>query len=102
MLSKPVTLLMIIAMTVGAAKADDSKETCTIDKVFEVDEGRLFTVDIDVDIAELTVTRSGDRSDCRVCVEYEPDRFIPEISFTKNNLDLEIECEKLFCNDDDD
>ena len=102
MLSKLMTLFVMIAMTASVTYAADSEDTITIDKVFEVDASKQFTVEIDVTVAELTVTRSEHRDECRVFVKYESDKFSPDISFSKNRLDVDIDCENLFCNKDDD
>ncbi|MFC1607667.1 LiaF domain-containing protein [Candidatus Latescibacterota bacterium] len=102
MLSKLMTIIVMVTMTVGIAYAADSKDIKVIDEIFEVDAHELFTVDIDVDVADLVVTRSAHRKECRVFLTYETDRFSPDISFTKNRLDVNIDCEKLFCNKDDD
>jgi len=97
--------IMILPVWIMAGRVSIAAgNVATLDETFWVDTGKLFTVDIDITVAELTV-RKGDHGDrVRVVVEYNPERIDPKVTFNdrKNRLSLDIDCDNLFTKDDHD
>jgi hypothetical protein len=55
----------------------------SLDKTFRIDAGETFIVDMNITGGEIKVTRSGSHDECRVRIDYTPEKFPPCVHFTE-------------------
>lgn len=92
-------LIPLQALMVYPAYCGESRKV-SLDKTFRIDTRETFIVDMDITAGEVKVTRSGSFDECRVRIDYTPEKFSPCVDFTENGncLGITIGCSKLFKN----
>jgi len=93
-------MLLIVGSGFCTDSSSGHSEVETIEQTFDIGDD-LFQLNIDVDAAEVEISRNNSSHKCEVYVEYNTDNYEASVDFNrrKNRLEIDVEKDEWFTND---